>query len=477
MSAAVPPTERAEGASPTGDAPSGAPGTLGNGPTSGASSQPAPPPAGWDALRGIPDGDDVWQALGDRHHSKLRRYVRAHPLIMDFAVCAGYILLSLLTMIFSIAQTNPSWPWVFAVMALIAGTLFFRRRFPLAVLVIVTVLELGSMLLALPLSSMGIGLWFALYAVARQYAAARVYTVAFIVTVLEGVCLLIWYAKSGSWDALAEGADPAALVVLFVMLVGSYALVNTLVVFFGAWVRNQRLHEAELEGWARRAQDLARGRERNRIAGEMHDIVAHSLSVMIALSDGARKVGAKNPDRALSVMGDVSKTGRAALADLRRSLGVLRAEGGDAPLGPAGAGADLDEMLDGFRATGLPLRVDRQGLLPEDPALRLSAVRIVQESLTNALRYAKEPSEVLVWMRADEHGVHLRVRDDGRHASRRPRSQGSGIGLSGMVERARLFGGSVTAGPLESGGWGVEAWLPAPQGQESRAARGREEES
>jgi signal transduction histidine kinase len=419
----------------------------------------------------------VWRALGDRHHSKLRRYVRAHPVLMDVAACASYVLLSMLTLVFAIAPASPSWGWVLGVMVLIGASLFFRRRFPLAVLVIVTLLELGSMLLGLPLTSMGMGLWFALYAVARQYAAARVYTVAFIVTVLESVSLLIWYRRTGAWAELESGTDAASVVIILAMLVGLYAVVNALVVFFGSWVRNQRLHEAELELWARRAQDLARGRERNRIAGEMHDIVAHSLSVMIALSDGARKVGGKNPERALSVMGDVSRTGRAALADLRRSLGVLRAETQEAPLGPAGAGSDLDGMLDGFRATGLPLRVDREGLLPRDPALRLSAVRIVQESLTNALRYAKDPTEVLVWMRADEHGVHLRVRDDGRHASRRPRSQGSGIGLSGMVERARLFGGSVTAGPLESGGWGVEAWLPAPQGQETRAARGREEES
>ncbi|MDR2256153.1 MAG: histidine kinase [Arthrobacter sp.] len=417
----------------------------------------------------------MWRALGDRHHSKLRRYVRAHPVLMDVAACASYVLLSMLTLVFAIAPASPSWGWVLGVMVLIGASLFFRRRFPLAVLVIVTLLELGSMLLGLPLTSMGMGLWFALYAVARQYAAARVYTVAFIVTVLESVSLLIWYRRTGAWAELESGTDAASVVIILAMLVGLYAVVNALVVFFGSWVRNQRLHEAELELWARRAQDLARGRERNRIAGEMHDIVAHSLSVMIALSDGARKVGVKNPERALSVMGDVSRTGRAALADLRRSLGVLRAETQEVPLGPAGAGADLDGMLDGFRATGLPLRVDREGLLPQDPALRLSAVRIVQESLTNALRYAKDPTEVLVWMRADEHGVHLRVRDDGRHASRRPRSQGSGIGLSGMVERARLFGGSVTAGPLESGGWGVEAWLPAPQGQESRAARGRED--
>lgn len=469
-----------EGASPAGEAPSGAPAAQQR-PRLPGSQQPGPaqpspaPPSGFNALQGIPSGDDVWRTLSDRHNGKVRRYLRSHPVVVDVGVCLAYVFMTSSALIFG--SEVPSWGWSVLAMVLVTAALFFRRRFALITLVVVSFIEIGSMLLALPLSSMGVGIWFALYAVARQYATARVYAVTLIVSVVECVAVVIWYAGTGSLEAIAADTDPSAVPVVVGLVVGTFAVVNFLVVFFGAWVRNQRLHEAELEGWARRAQDLARGRERNRIAGEMHDIVAHSLSVMIALSDGAKRVGAKNPERALQVMGDVSKTGRAALADLRRSLGVLREEGEDAPLSPAGTGADLDEMLDGFRATGLPLRVDRDGLLPEDPALRLSTVRIVQESLTNALRYAKEPTQVLVWVRATPSGVHLRVHDDGRHASRRPRSQGSGIGLSGMVERARLFGGSVTAGPLESGGWGVEAWLPAPAPQESRAARGQEEDA
>lgn len=429
------------------------------------------PASGWDRLDGVPAGDDVWRTMADRHRGPLRTFFRARPVLVDLLVCLSYGLLALFPALLSTQNTSN---WIVLPGLLVMVALFFRRRYPLTVLAVVATVELVTMASGVPLSSIGAGIWFALYAVARVYATTRVYAIGLLITALEAVAITLWGNKVGV--GLGPTPDPVGAIVFVGVVTGFILVTNFVAIVLGSSMRNSALHQAELEGWARRAQDLARGRERNRIAGEMHDIVAHSLSVMIALSDGAAKVAPKNPERAIQVMGDVARTGRSALADLRRSLGVLRTEENDAPLSPAGAGADLDEMLDGFRATGLPLRVDREGLLPEDPALRLSAVRIIQESLTNALRYARRPSEVLVWMRADERGVHLRVRDDGAQASRRPRSQGSGIGLSGMVERARLFGGTVTAGPLESGGWGVEAWLPAPAAVEGREARGREEE-
>ena len=424
----------------------------------------------WRGPSGIPDGDDVWRTMADRHVGPVRRVVRARPVLMDVVVCAVYLVVSVVSLATSAASGGGA-VLSLGTTAVVLVALFFRRRYPFLVLAIVAAAELAGLLLAAPLGSQGAGIWFALYAVARQYAAARVYTVALVVTALEGVGVGVWYLRTGALDALAQSAGAGVVPVALVVGVGVYVGTNAATVFFGSWVRNQRLHEAELQGWARRAQELARGRERNRIAGEMHDIVAHSLSVMIALSDGARRVSGTDPERAGQVMGEVSKAGRAALADLRRSLGVLRGEGA-APLSPGGTGEELEVMLDGFRAAGLPVRMDRAGELPEDPARRLTTVRIIQESLTNALRYAREPSEVLVWLRCDVHGVHVRVRDDGRHASRRPRSQGSGIGLSGMVERAQLFGGSVAAGPLQGGGWGVEAWLPAaPEGNTTARAR------
>lgn len=374
---------------------------------------------------------------------------------MDGIVCVAYAVLCFVPL--ALIAGDVTWWYVIPSLVVLAA-LFFRRRLPLVVLAVVAVAEVTSLFAGVRVSSSGIGIWFALYAVARQYSVSRTYAIGLLVSAVEAAGIVYWVSK---FDPRGYEAPGTAFVLLGFFL-GTNAVGNLLAIVLGSSMRNAQLHEAELQSWARRAQELARGRERNRIAGEMHDIVAHSLSVMIALSDGARRVSPKNPERAAEVMGDVSKTGRRALNDLRRSLGLLRT-GEDAPLAPAGDRAELDEMLDSFSATGLPVQIDSAGELPEDPALRLTLVRIIQESLTNALRYAKEPTRVLVWIRADTGGVHVRVRDDGRQAGRQPRSQGSGIGLSGMVERATLFGGSVTAGPLEDGGWGVEAWLPAPK--------------
>lgn len=382
---------------------------------------------------------------------------------MDGIVCFVYALICIFPLSFISGGTQ--W-WHVGPSLVVLFALFFRRRLPLVVLAVVAAAEVSALFLDIRVSSSGVGIWLALYAVARQYSVSRTHAIGLLVSAVESAGIVYWVTRLSPENY----AVPGAIFVLLGLFLGINLVGNLLAIVLGSSMRNAQLHEAELQSWARRAQELARGRERNRIAGEMHDIVAHSLSVMIALSDGARRVSPKNPERAAEVMGDVSKTGRRALNDLRRSLGVLRADE-DAPLAPAGEESDLYEMLDGFRATGLPVQIDIAGELPEDPALRLTVVRIIQESLTNALRYAKDPTRVLVWIRADAGGVHVRVRDDGRQAARRPRSQGSGIGLSGMVERATLFGGSVTAGPLEDGGWGVEAWLAAPK-SESREVEG-----
>lgn len=146
------------------------------------------------------------------------------------------------------------------------------------------------------------------------------------------------------------------IVIGVVVLSGS----NILFVAVGSAVRNHRLHEAELANWAARVQTLAQLRERNRIAREMHDVVAHSLSVMIALSDGAAVVLKRDPQRAGEVLAELSATGRHALGDMRRVIGVLRT-GNDASLEPQPSGDSLEKMLEGFSVAGLPLRFTNPG--------------------------------------------------------------------------------------------------------------------
>ena len=168
----------------------------------------------------------------------------------------------------------------------------------------------------------------------------------------------------------------------------------------------------------------------------MHDVVAHSLTVMISLSDGAAVVVRKNPDRAGEVLGELSRTGRTALADMRRVLGVLR---DDAPparrRGAAGVRRQPGEAAGGFRTAGLPLHYSHTGpALPDDAAFQLTVYRIVQESLTNVLRYGRSLSRVDVGIVRDGSTVTIDVLDDGRGTGtdrRAVRQPGTGTGPCG----------------------------------------------
>jgi signal transduction histidine kinase len=206
--------------------------------------------------------------------------------------------------------------------------------------------------------------------------------------------------------------------------------------------------------------------ERNRIAREMHDVVAHSLTVMIALSDGAARALDRDPEKARAVLGELSRTGRAALADMRRVLGVLRADGGAVGREPTPAG--LQALVDGFRAAGLPVVLTQEGeSLPDDAAFQLAVFRIVQESLTNVLRYARGVGRVDVLVARDGGHVRVRVENDGGAAPDGTQPDvGTGGGLAGMRERAAIFGGSLSAGPRPGGGWCVEAQLNWTEGDQ-----------
>ncbi len=205
---------------------------------------------------------------------------------------------------------------------------------------------------------------------------------------------------------------------------------------------------------------LAASAERARIAREMHDIVSHSLSVMVSLADGSVAAIAENPARSRIAMDQVAETGRHALADMRRMLGVLIDEPpasatGGAALQPQPSIEDLADLVDTFRTAGLPVTFASTGVPPADPVQQLTVYRIVQESLTNALRYATGASEIDVIATFTPDSVSVRIDDDGRADA--PVSPGSGRGLVGMRERIALYAGTLESGPRPGGGWRVYA--------------------
>jgi signal transduction histidine kinase len=220
-------------------------------------------------------------------------------------------------------------------------------------------------------------------------------------------------------------------------------------------VRTQAAQEvrAQTELAARSAAE-----ERLRIARELHDVVAHAMSVITVQAGVARYIDTGMPERASAALEAIESTGRQALRDMRQLLGVLRADGERAASSPAPALSDLDELVEGMRAAGT--RVDlRVGgdvrLLPE--GLELSAYRIVQEALTNVVKHAAtDHARVLLRYQPEE--LAIEIVDDG--AGARAGASGSGHGLVGMRERAALHGGSLEAGPLPVRGYRVAARLP-----------------
>ena len=212
--------------------------------------------------------------------------------------------------------------------------------------------------------------------------------------------------------------------------------------------------EREQAAEARRAV----AEERTRIARELHDVVAHRVSVMTVQAGAAKTVAADDPDGALRAMEAVEQAGRQALDELRHLLGVLRPDAGVEGLGPQPGLADVPRLVDQFRQAGLDVSLTMNGAQADLPArVDLSTYRIVQEALTNVLKHAGPNTRTEARLTSDGDGVAVEVLDDGQGTTSLP---GSGHGIVGMRERAQLLGGSLDAGPRPAGGFRVAAYLP-----------------
>ncbi|GAB2454229.1 hypothetical protein GCM10007967_05570 [Xylanimonas ulmi] len=324
-----------------------------------------------------------------------------------------------------------------------------------------------------------------------------------MVTALGGAALL------GAAMAYQAGGRAAQADLVGVTVVASIMALSAWA--FGLMRRARREMLEALHDRTRRLEierdqqaQLATAAERARIAREMHDIVAHSLSVVIAQADGGRYAAVGDPGAAGRALEVISETGRAALADMRRLLGVLRSDDGAAaprapqpgmsPTAATGTGAaragatpagqayqptpiaaplddaDLGSLIDQARDAGTQVSLVRVGeprRLP--PGAGLTLHRVCQEALTNVRKHAGPGVSVTVVVRWAAAGVELEVSDDGRGAAAVDAQPGGpGYGLLGMRERAALFGGSATAGPRPGGGWRVRFAMPLPP--ESRPA-------
>jgi signal transduction histidine kinase len=219
--------------------------------------------------------------------------------------------------------------------------------------------------------------------------------------------------------------------------------------------------EAEAERLAREREEQARAAvaaERARIARDLHDVIAHSVSVMTVQGGAARLLLEQDARRAREPLLAVEETGHQAMVEMRRLLGLVHAEGDAPALGPQPGLADLEALVEQMRRAGLPVTLVVDGTpQPLTPGVELAGYRIVQEALTNALKHAG-PARARVAVRYEPEALVLEIADDGRGIQ--AADTGGGHGLVGMRERAGLYGGEVAAGPRAEGGFAVRARLP-----------------
>jgi len=397
----------------------------------------------------------AWQWLRalDRRYATLVDLALAASL---FVLCSGWV----------VERTGHPSPWFVAALIF---PLVFRRRAPMTVFLVIAAVAFVQWLVAGPVLA-DVALLVALATVALESEWPLVVAASAILEAGVVMAMVRW--------------NPAANNVRSFVFLTGLAFTALLAGVVLRTLRNQ------LDWLAERAERLERERdqqaslaavtERARIAREMHDVVSHNVQVMVTLADAASLAQASDPTRAAEAIHEVSSTGRQALNDMRRILGVLREESGPAgaaddggahrsaptPLAPQPGLGELPALVERVRATGLDVSVRREGSPFEvSGAAGLTVYRVVQEALTNALKHADEPTCVEVRLAFADPDVAVRITDDGRarvtvpsSSPAAPVSEG-GHGLTGMAERAAAFGGTLRAGPAPGGGWEVEAML------------------
>jgi signal transduction histidine kinase len=380
--------------------------------------------------------------LGQRH--RVRRLDTRRPWLIDSAGPAAVLLFSLPNQI----RVGDPAEWLCTAAVLVP--LWWRRRAPsltffAVAAVLLIVWSAGFFVPA------GVGLLVSLYEVAvRGPVRMVVWAIGITAAELTFVIFVLEPLRDHQLGALLLllGTCSAGLAVGLA--------IRTLRAYLSALADRTAWLETERDQKAR----LAAGAERTRVAREMHDLVGHHVSIMIGLADGGAVLAATRGEKAAEPLRMIAETGRQALHDLRRVLGVLRDEDADPQLSPQPGVADLEALLPSLRAAGLTVTYRTAGEPHKlGSGLQLAIYRIVQESLTNTLKHAGAGAVAQVTVAADKAGATVRVSDTGP-VEQRPRGPVSGgHGIGGIRERAGLYGGAVHAGPNRTGGWTVEVTM------------------
>jgi len=389
--------------------------------------------------------------------------------------------LAITTMLYGSAGTygddQAAW-WVSALLVVAnAAPVAFRRRWPMTMAVVSALAFAATQILHVPeVFLVNFTLFIALYTVGA-WCSDRVRAELVRWVVIGGMFAWLFVAIAFGWavpNALPN--DDGGLIPPYIALSLLNIVIN--VIYFGAaWYAGNRawasavakheldLRTAELAAERERSAAQAVTIERVRIARELHDIVAHHVSLMGVQAGAARRVIGHDPEQATASLGVVEQSARTAVEELRRMLGTLRADedgGDDVRAAPSTEGLGrIGELADSARTAGHPTEYVVVGSVRDvPPTVSAVAYRIAQEAVTNVLKHAGPTARADVRVRYLDDGVEVEVTDDG-HGDRAPRNNaGSGLGHVGMRERVAAVGGRIEIGPRARGGWLVRAWLP-----------------
>jgi signal transduction histidine kinase len=365
------------------------------------------------------------------------RLRRVSPQVWDALVAVGVFLVAFVAVGVGSDQGAADVAARFALILAACVPLAFRRRWPLGVLAVT-----GAATALFPIVSSGapteLALVVAAYSAASLLDRQRVTRIAVPIAVAAALVDQIAQQRHGNWVEVVVGVT---FTVLLPML-------------FGRIVYNRR-QRIRLD--RERAAADAVATERARIARELHDVVAHAIGVMVVQAGAARTVLDRDPERAKAAIAEVEATGRTGLAEMRRLIGVLTADGAEADLAPQPGLAQLDELVRTVRSAGLPVEVLLVGEERPLPAgVDVNVYRVIQEALTNALKHTGGDAHASVRLAYLDDELTVEVADDGRG----PVDVGSGHGLVGMRERVTVFGGTLETGARPGGGFRVRATFP-----------------
>jgi signal transduction histidine kinase len=373
-------------------------------------------------------------------------------IVIDMLTAVTITLLTVYATLGTFALSHRTAVVVWLVALAVSLPLVFRRRWPIPVFSVVLVSAIVAMLLGMSGAAAVLAVAIALYPVALSVQPRRS-AVALGVSLLSITLATVLTSTVLDPHFLVVAPNTESLNADLLSLLGfSWFTIGTGWAL-GRSIRARREYAGQIA--ERRAQQAV-SEERLRIAREMHDVVAHSMSVIVMKAAVANHVHDTRPEESREAIGVIESVARAALADIQRVLGSLRSAG-EADLAPSPDLDELPKLVENARLADVQVELDR-GTIPALPAtVQLSAYRIVQEALTNVIKHAATPARCTVRISAEPGELHLAVIDDGK--PRRPVGE-PGHGLIGMRERAALHHGTLVAGPQPHGGFAVHARLP-----------------